>query len=220
MRIIKPIYEYFESVMVLPAQLDHLLAHGWRHFGTLFYRYSYMEYEDEITQVLPLRLPLENVCFTKSQRRNLRKNSSLKVEYRDSFIDAEKISLFENHKKRFRESPPESLYDFFSDMPSCIPCNTKEIAVFDNGKLIAVSFLDVAIKSTSTIYAMFDLEYSKRGLGIFTALKEIEISKSLGKEFYYLGYSYEKSSFYDYKKKFRNLEQFDWDGNWMPFDQH
>jgi arginyl-tRNA--protein-N-Asp/Glu arginylyltransferase len=45
-------------------------------------------------------------------------------------------------------------------------------------------------------------------------LKEIEFAISNGKEFYYQGYAYEGESFYDYKKRFRVTESFDWKGNW------
>ena len=47
-------------------------------------------------------------------------------------------------------------------------------------------------------------------------LKEIEFAQENGKEFYYQGYAYEGESFYDYKKRFRGTEVFDWKGNWKP----
>ena len=61
---------------------------------------------------------------------------------------------------------------------------------------------------------MFDPDLSSRSLGIFTMLKEIEFAMANGKELYYQGYSYEGESFYDYKKRFRATERFDWRGNW------
>jgi arginine-tRNA-protein transferase len=61
---------------------------------------------------------------------------------------------------------------------------------------------------------MFDPEFSSRSLGIFTMLNEIEFAIEKKKEFYYQGYSYEGESFYDYKKRFRGTECFDWNGKW------
>jgi len=72
-------------------------------------------------------------------------------------------------------------------------------------------------RTLSGIYAMFDPEEAQRGLGIFTMLKEIEFAISNGKEFYYQGYAYEGESFYDYKKRFRGTECFDWRGGWEGF---
>jgi len=65
---------------------------------------------------------------------------------------------------------------------------------------------------------MFDPDESNRRLGIFTMLKEIEYSIDAGKQFYYQGYAYEGSSFYDYKKQFSGTEAFDWMGNWREFE--
>jgi arginine-tRNA-protein transferase len=48
-------------------------------------------------------------------------------------------------------------------------------------------------------------------------LKEIEFATDAGKELYYQGYSYDGPSFYDYKKRFRGTESFDWKGSWKPF---
>jgi arginine-tRNA-protein transferase len=80
--------------------------------------------------------------------------------------------------------------------------------------LVAVSYFGIGELATSGIYAMFEPTESPRSLGIFTLLKEIEYSIEQGKEFYYLGYCYEGESFYDYKKRFRGTEVFDWNGNW------
>ena len=55
---------------------------------------------------------------------------------------------------------------------------------------------------------------AERGLGTFTMLKEIEWSIATGREFYYQGYVYEGESFYDYKKRFRGTEAFDWGSDW------
>ena len=66
---------------------------------------------------------------------------------------------------------------------------------------------------------MFDPARAERGLGIFTLLKEIEFAIETGREFYYLGYAYDGPSFYDYKKRFRAAEAFDWRGNWIPFER-
>ena len=80
-----------------------------------------------------------------------------------------------------------------------------------------MSYFDIGKKASSGIYAMFDPEVSMRGLGIFTMLKEIEFAVDTGKQFYYQGYAYEGSSFYDYKKRFRGTESFDWNGKWTTF---
>jgi arginyl-tRNA--protein-N-Asp/Glu arginylyltransferase len=211
------INEEFYSESVSPAQLDKLLADGWRHFGTHFFRYNLGFYGLDIRRVIPLRIRLSDFSFSKSQRRVLRNNADLQMRIRPVEITTEVEHLFHLHKKRFDHAAPESIYDFVSSAPASVPCEAKEVAVYDSDALVAVSYFDGGETSTSGIYAMFDPLERARGLGIFTMLKEIEFAIGAGKKFYYQGYCYEGESFYDYKKRFRGIESFDWSGNWERF---
>ncbi len=210
------INEEFYAEAVTPGQLDLLLADAWRHFGTHFFRYNLGIYQDEIRRVIPLRIRLADFQLSKSQRRNLRDNHGLRVEIRPISITPESDDLFHRHKQRFDHGVPMSIYDFLSREPATIPCEAREVAVYDNDRLVAVSYYDIGLTTTSGIYAAFDPDHSARGLGIFTMLKEIEFSIDAGKEFYYQGYAYEGESFYDYKKRFAATEMFDWNGVWQP----
>ena len=210
------INEAFTAHAVRPDQLDALLAGAWRHFGTQFFRYSLNVYRDEICRVLPLRIRLSDFSMSKSQRRNLRRNADLKLEIRWIKVTDESDALFHTHKQRFESGVPGSIYEFISYQPSTVPCAAREVAVYDGDKLIAASYFDLGEATISGIYAMFDPAYEWRGLGTFTMLKEIEFAMDSGAEFYYQGYAYEGSSFYDYKKRFSGTEVFDWKGSWSP----
>ncbi|MEZ5428273.1 MAG: hypothetical protein R2747_18535 [Pyrinomonadaceae bacterium] len=210
--------EEFYTLEISPRQMDILLSHGWRHFGTHFFRYSIGIYGNQVRRVIPLRIRLEDFTLSKSLRRIIKKNSDLQPIIRPVFISSEKEELFEHHKCRFNYGIPGSIYDFLSFSPSNVPGEALEISVYRAGKLIAASFFDVSERAVSGIYAMFDTEESARSLGIFTMLLEIEFARLNGKAFYYQGYCYEGNSFYDYKKRFRATEQFDWKGNWKNFE--
>jgi leucyl-tRNA---protein transferase len=211
------INEEFHADSVAPEQLDILLAGGWRHFGIQFFRYSLGIHEDDIRRVFPLRVRLENFSQSKSQRRVLRQNADLDVTICPAEINDEADELFQRHKRRFKFGVPDSLYDFLSENPAIVPCETLQISVSNHGKLVAASYFDVAATSVSAVYGMFDPDFSSRSLGIFTMLKEIEFAIANRKEFYYQGYAYEGESFYDYKKRFRATECFDWRGSWKSF---
>lgn len=211
------INEEFRSGNISPSQLDRLLADGWRHFGTHFFRYNLGIYQVEIRNVIPLRVRLADFSLSGSQRRVLRKSFDLKVIVRPIEITAEKEELFERHKLRFDHGIPNSLYDFLSQEPSRVPCEALEAAVYQGEQLVAASFFDVGERAISGIYAMFEPAESRRSLGIFTMLKEIDFAIEHGKEFYYQGYCYEGESYYDYKKRFSGTEVFDWEGNWGAF---
>jgi arginine-tRNA-protein transferase len=213
------INEEFYSQEVSPVVMDELWAEGWRHFGTHFFRYSLGFYEAEIRRVFPLRIRLADFSFSKSQRRVLKKNQDLRTIIRPVEITTEKELLFELHKQRFKRDAPFSLYDFLSFHPAKVPCEALEISVYRESELVAASFFDVGERATSSIYAMFAPEESARSLGIYTMLLEIDWAWENEKEFFYQGYSYEGNSFYDYKKRFRALEKYDWQGNWGSFKE-
>ena len=209
--------QQFIADRVTPGQLDLLLHEGWRHFGSHFFRYSYGFFGLDVRQVIPLRIRLKDFSLSKSQRRTLNKNIDLKTVVRPIEITSESESMFERHKQRFKTGMPDSIYDFLSHCPDAEPCEAREVAVYESECLVAVSYFDIGEQSNSGIYAMFDPDRAQRRLGIFTMLKEIEFAIETGKRFYYQGYAYEGSSFYDYKKQFCGTEAFDWDGKWADF---
>lgn len=209
------INEQFDADAVTPDQLDMLLADGWRHFGTLFFRYNLNIYKEEIVRVIPLRIRLADFQLSKSQKRVLGKNEDLTVEFEPIRITDEIESLFHRHKHRFDHGVPDSIYDFLSPDAANYPTTGFQITARDaDGRLLAVSFFGIAVESVSAIYGCFAPEETSRSLGIFTMLKVIEFASQNGKAFYYHGYAYDSESFYDYKKRFSGLEQFDWKGSW------
>lgn len=210
--------EEFTSLSVKPTELDELLARGWRHFGTEFFRYNLAWHDFEIRRVHPLRIRLTGFSLSKSQRRILKKNTDCRVVIQPANVNPPTIELFDRHRLRFVENRPDSLYQFLSDDPSRKPCSTFEVAVYKESKLIAVSFFDLGSNSLSGVYAVFDPQYANRSLGIFTMLTEIDYAISSGKQFYYQGYCYDGESFYDYKKKFRGSEYFDWKDSWRKLN--
>lgn len=213
------INEEFYASQIAPEELDLFLANGWRHFGEHFYRYSLNWYRDEIRAVIPLRIRLADFSFSKSQRRVLNKNLDLQSLVRPIEICPETVSMFERHRFRFEENIPYSIYTFMSYEPATVPCKSFEMAVYQDEKLLAKSFFDVGKDSISSIYGIFEPEITERSLGILTMLLEIDFAIKNGKKFYYHGYAYEGNSFYDYKKRFRALERFDWNGNWEEMSE-
>lgn len=211
------INEEFYTTRVAPQQLDLLLADGWRHFGERFFRYNIGFHENELRPVLPLRIRLAEFKVSKSQRRVLRKNQDLRIVFRPIEITAEKQDLFERHKQRFSHAVPDSLYDFLSTEPANVPSEALEVCVYERNKLLAASFFDVGARAVSAVCAMFEPSEISRSPGIFTMLLTIDFASKNGKTFYYPGYAYEGNSFYDYKKRFSALEEFDWKGNWIDF---
>lgn len=211
------INEVFSAEHVPPETMDELWSKGWRHFGQDFFRYSVGIVDDGLRQVIPLRIRLDQHRPTKSQRRNLRRNADLICTIRPFEISADAVELFDRHRKRFTENVPSSLLDFLPPSGNLSPCEIMELRVERENALLAMSYFSLGRSSTSGIYAMFEPAELRRGLGIFTLLKELEYAKESKRDLYYLGYSYDGRSFYDYKKQFSGTEAFDWSKGWYKF---
>lgn len=213
------ISEDFYTLEISPRQIDLLLANGWRHFGTHFFRYNFGIYSSELRRVFPLRVRLADFSPSKSQRRIIRKNRDLQTIVRPIRIDEEKEILFDRHKQRFNSGNHFPIHYFVPPESAQIPTKGLEMCVYKENKLLAASFFDVGRTSLSSIYAIFDTDESKRSLGIYTMLLEIKFAVEREKAFYYQGYAYEGESFYDYKKRFLALEKYDWNGSWTDFEE-
>jgi arginyl-tRNA--protein-N-Asp/Glu arginylyltransferase len=215
--------QYMSCPRVSPQTLDQLLADGWRHFGCYFFRDMFNMYENAVTRVLPLRIVLDRFKLAKDQKRNLKKNQDLIIEYGPLQITQAHINLFEKHAVRF-EHPPESLYTYFEKkdshlVPSLIWSCCVYLQQTDEKELIAASYFDFAQESLSSIFAIFDPKYEARGLGTFTLLMEILFAQQQQKKYVYTGYAYRVSSHYDYKKRYEGTEFYDYIGNWYPLEQ-
>ncbi len=208
------INEYFMTRKVTAEILDTLLANGWRHFGTYFFRYNINIYQGQFCRVVPLRIDLQKFTFSKSQQKIWKKNQDLHVRIQPIQINPNVLDLFEKHKTKFKENIPESIYTFLSTRPAEVPCAAVEIGVYKADKLLAMSFLDLGKESVSSVYGMYDFEWAKRSLGVYTMLLEIDFALKTKRRYYYHGYCFDIPSFYDYKKKFNGLQGFDWQGGW------
>ncbi|MEY4926126.1 MAG: hypothetical protein RI894_562 [Bacteroidota bacterium] len=187
------------------------LTQGWDRVGTNFFRIRYQYYlnPDLVSyERMPLRYKLNGFEFTKSQQAVLRKNADLTYLVRPCIIDEAKYHLFQDwYKQRFGSS--ESIYKWVDDRTR--PFRSQEIAVYDKDKLIACSFFDNTPKAQYSTIACFDPNEHKRSLGIFTLLLEIENAAKKQKIAHYPGHAFVENSMYDYKKKFNNIEYFDWE---------
>ncbi|MCU0794971.1 MAG: GNAT family N-acetyltransferase [Akkermansiaceae bacterium] len=203
-----------------PGAMDQLWSQGWRHFGRDFFRYSRdADASGQVRHILPLRLDVSRFLPSKSQRRIVRQNSDVRIDVLPARVDEEREQLFHRHRVRFRENIPESLRTFMpSPAPESLPCACLGIEVRIDGRLAAVSYLDVDRTSVSSVYAMFDPADSRRGLGMLTLLEEIRWAREHGRKWLYPGYATREPSAYDYKKSLRPLEYYDWRGNWLPLD--
>lgn len=204
----------------VPAEvMDQLWETGWRHFGNLFFRYSTQMSEHGTAQTIaPLRIDVARFCPSKSQRRVLRKNEDLRWEIVPAQIDDSLRAMFQRHKQRFTHNVPDALETFLGSDPASGPCACHMLRVFAADRLIAASFFDVGQVAASSVYGIFEPEWARRSLGIFTMLLEVQHVHSVGLRWLYPGYATHEASVYDYKKQFNGTEILDWaSGAWRVY---
>lgn len=204
---------------VAPAEMDLRWSQGWRHFGREFFRYSLsLNPDDSWHRIQPLRIVLADFQPTARHRRILRKNADLTLEIGPARVTAEREALFLRHRERFQSTPPPNLLTYLPEAdPSRDPCECQELRLLRGGDLLAVSYLDIGLHASSSLYAMFEPDAASRSLGICTFLHEIEHAKKRGHHYLYPGYATVEPSHYDYKKTFPALEHYHWrTGEWLP----
>jgi leucyl-tRNA---protein transferase len=165
-------------------------------------------------ECVQIRVPAERFVPGKSQRRCLRRNADLRSSVTGLQLTDEKFDLYQRYcaaRHGQEEKDRAGLEQFLYHSPVA----TVEIEHRDQaGKLLAVGVCDVSPVSLSSVYFYFDPAESRRGLGTYGALVEIELARNVGIPFYYLGYWVAGSKTMDYKRHFRPYELLGNDGEW------
>ena len=181
------------------ATLDRRMAEGWFRTGPVFFRADMICLEESIQGLVHVRLPLTDDAPSRSRRRLLRRNRErFRVEVGPAQVDSARRHLYEATKPRFMSfvsSDVEPLV--LGDGREVF--DTRECAVYDADRLVAVSYFDVGAESVASQLALHDPEYARDSLGFYTLLEEIEYSREIGARFFYPGYVIPGIPSFDYK---------------------
>jgi arginine-tRNA-protein transferase len=207
----------FVAWEVPPHVMDGLWAAGWWHLGPTFFRRAFLEWRGRMEPLLHLRIDLERFELSRSQRRTLRRNASLRVQITAAEVDDAQREMFDRHRLRFAEGAPESLDSYLGPSPATKPVPISMFRLFNRRTLVAASYLARGTDSVASLYGIFEPDEARRRLGICTMLLEIEHARREGYRYYYPGYALVEASCLDYKKQFHGLEAYEWNGGWTSF---
>lgn len=214
-------FSEFENPLELkPAELDQYLAEGWRPMGQSVYTCHFSFFgSKELYSTLCIRLPLNGYEFRKSLRKLMRRNDQqFQTVARPAVNTQEKELLNQVYRRHFTDKAPNSLR-FFLGEPGQNLFPTYEIAVYDQGKLVALSFFDVGNTSMYSKMGIYDPSYKKYSLGFYTMLKEIEFGLQNNKSYYYPGYVTPFYPMFDYKLRIGRVEYLDLPTEvWRPYN--
>ena len=195
---------YFLASELNESDISLLLAKGWRKFGVYFFQPSC----PDCSECIPVRVLCDEFKPSKSQRRNLKKNSNIDIVFAPLKYSERAFEIYKDHSSQ-RFSQDCNLEEFISGFFSpSVPSLQSEYYL--NGELIGLGFLDKGEDCLSSVYFIYDTKFSYLGLGTFSILKEIEHTQMLGLKYYCLGYYVQECQRMAYKNNFRPREHYNW----------
>ena len=203
------VQNYFFGLEADADETASLLAAGWRHFGSFFFR----PHCPGCQACWPVRVAAGTLALTPSQRRVWRRNEDVEfavvpLAFRDEYYE-----LYREHSlHRFnKEADPDDFRQSFFE--TAVPSFLTEYRI--EGKLAGLGFCDEAADAWSSIYFVFAKEFEDRSLGIYSILRECHEAAQQGKQWYYLGYWVQGNSTMAYKGRFGPRQVMDWGtGEW------
>lgn len=191
-----------------------LLAEGYRRLGGIFYRNACRD----CNACIPIRLDPSGFRPGRGQRRTLRKNADIRLVLSRPFMSREKMRLYSRYLsvKHGSTAEDESRTGMLLECLFNGYSGTIEMDYYLGDKLIAVGIVDEGLDALSSNYCFYDTDLLPRRIGIYTMLREIELSALLGKRYYYLGYYIGETEKMSYKKSFRPNEILS-GGRWIDF---
>jgi arginine-tRNA-protein transferase len=128
--------------------------------------------------------------------------------------DKEKIELYRRYGESQHGKGDSNVGDYSEFLVDSI-ADTYELSFRKQGRLAAVSIIDVIPTGVSSVYSYWEPEMREWSIGTYTALFEIELCRRNELPYYYLGYLVPGAKTMNYKAKFGPGEV--WDGeNWLP----
>jgi arginine-tRNA-protein transferase len=200
---------------VAPSDFDALLAAGERRSGRMMYRTQC----PSCAACVPLRVPVADHAPTQSQRRVWRRNEGdVRVAVGPPVVDEVRLNLYNRHKIErglsTDDQPITALGYRTWLVDSC--ADSREVRYYVGDRLVAVSVLDVGLEAASSVYHYFDPDESRRSLGVFSVLAEIEVCRQWGLRWYYLGFWVEQCRSLAYKANYWPHERRE-GGAWRRF---
>jgi len=160
----------------------------------------------------------------------------LKITICQSHVEKPTFNLYKKYQINIHNDDPERIKEegfkrFLVDTPLIYEKNRSHYSYgsyhqkyYLDNKLIAVGVIDILPKCVSSVYFMYDTDYSSLSLGVFSALQEISLSIRLNKyiknlKYYYLGFYIHSCSKMIYKAQYSPSDLLDPEYYyWVPIE--
>ena len=209
--------------MRLPArrlgrdELGVRLREGDRRQGVLLYRPNC----PSCRACEPIRIETDSFEPSRSQRRVLRRgDDALDVGLAAPSLTPERVALYNRHKVERGLLIGDELVDMEGYkqflIESC--ADTIELAYRLAGQLIGVAIVDRADDALSAVYCYFDPDHERLSPGTYSILKQIDLCRSWGLPYLYLGLYVADCSAMAYKSGYFPHQRLI-DGRWQRFQR-
>jgi len=185
----------------LHTQLSEL---GFRRSG----RYIYRPNCENCKACVPTRIPVASFQPNRSQRRNWKRNNSLRAIVEVPSFTSQRFNLYSRYiEQRHSEGdmfPANSTQ--FEDFLVTGTENTRFVDFFLEDELVAMAVIDQLASGISAVYTCFAPELTSKGLGVYMILWQIEHARSNNLPYVYLGYWIKDCDKMNYKIDYQPIE--------------
>lgn len=206
-----------------PERLDEYLTAGWRPSGQTVYNADCLRTDDgQLHGVIQVRLPLENYAPKKRHRKLLARNGrrfTYRIE-RAGQPDEAMLALNQRYKLIRPNHTRDDLEGHVYGTVGQQVLDTYQVRVFDGDRLVAFSYFDRGVRTGYSKAGVYDPDYQRSSLGIYTMLLEIAWLRDHGVRYYHPGYVSPTYPIFNYKLSFGPMEyRRVTDGGWYPYEE-
>lgn len=195
---------------------NQLIKRGFRRSGEYVYRPGC----NDCNACVPVRIRASNIALRRTDKRNLKANKALKVDftparYTEEYFDLYKRYLAARHPGGGMDEPEPEDFERFLLNPWG---ETLFVEIRNESKLVGVAVTDAITDGLSAVYTFFDPDYHSRGIGKFCILQQIELCNVMTLPYLYLGYWVDGCQKMQYKTDFKPQEHFDGE-QWVEYKE-
>jgi leucyl-tRNA---protein transferase len=197
-------------------ELDVRLASGDRRQGYVLYRPEC----PECRACEPIRIPVRELVPSRSLRRHVRRaERSIRFEVGPPVTDARRVELYNLHKlgRGLADEPRQIEASDYADFLVASCCESFELRYFVGDTLVGVAVTDRSESALSAVYCYYDPAQDKLGIGTFSIMKQVELCRSWGLDYLYLGLYIGECERMRYKARFLPHERLI-AGEWKRFE--
>ena len=200
---------FFAAEQLDDALYEVLMNHRFRRSGQIVYQPNC----DGCQACVPIRVPVAEFRPSRSQRRVWTRNADLRVEIGPPTCDGQRVELLNRYEAAVHQRPGSKSRAEYEASFGWSPLTTIEMSYWLAERLVGVGIVDVTPQTLSSVYFFYEPELSRRSLGVFSALREIEECRRRGLAYWYIGFHVLGCAKMTYKEAFRPHELL-MDGVW------